>query len=85
MLGDCGNTIAAFLLFDMFFLVGSNILLNLFVAVLLESFFNFQVQHNFVLSEGHLEGFQALWGEFDPDGSGKLPAHELPLNSNPKP
>jgi hypothetical protein len=42
--GDCGNTVVAFIIFDVFFLIGSNILLNLFVAVLLESFFNFQVQ-----------------------------------------
>ena len=41
------------------------------------SFFNFQVQHNFVLSEIHLEGFQAMWGELDTEGTGKLPASQL--------
>ena len=77
MVGDCGNTVVAFIVFDVFFLLGSNILLNLFVAVLLESFFNFQVQHNFVLSENHLENFQTVWRELDPMGKGALHVHRL--------
>jgi hypothetical protein len=75
--GDCGNTVVAFIIFDVFFLIGSNLLLNLFVAVLLESFFNFQVQNHFVLTENHLENFRTVWQELDPMGKGLMHVHRL--------
>ena len=67
----------AFIIFDVFFLIGSNLLLNLFVAVLLESFFNFQVQNHFVLTENHLENFRTVWQELDPMGKGLMHVNRL--------
>jgi hypothetical protein len=54
--GDCGNPIVAYLYFDSFFIFGNSILLNLFIAVLLENFFT--LQSSFLLSDQHLESFQ---------------------------
>ena len=79
MVGDCGNTIVAYLMFDVFYMVGANILLNLFVAVLLESFFNYQEQNHFIITERHLESFQSVWHTLDPSGSGKIHRSKLRL------
>ena len=69
-LGDCGNINLAYLFFDAFYNVGNNILLNLFIAVLLENFFT--LQSNFVLSETHLESYQKTWRTLDKNGQGKI-------------
>jgi hypothetical protein len=57
-IGDCGNPTLAILFFDVFYLIGNNVLLNLFIAVLLDNFFT--LQSNFVLSEQHLESYQKV-------------------------
>jgi len=72
-IGDCGSTVGSYLFFDLFFLLGANLLVNLFVAVLLENFFNFQMQDSFVLSEEHLSSYQTRWAELDTNCKGVLP------------
>jgi hypothetical protein len=57
-IGDCGNPTLAIIFFDVFYLIGNNVLLNLFIAVLLDNFFT--LQSNFVLSEQHLESYQKV-------------------------
>lgn len=56
--GDCGTTAGAYVYFDFFFLFGNNVLLNLFIAVLLDNFFT--LQSDFVLNEGHLESYRKV-------------------------
>jgi hypothetical protein len=73
--GDCGNLTVAYLYFDLFYNIGNNILLNLFIAVLLENFFT--LQSNFVLLERHLESFQKIWRDLDPSGKGQISAWKL--------
>ena len=73
--GDCGHLAGAYLYFDLFYNIGNNILLNLFIAVLLENFFT--LQSNFVLSERHLESFRKIWRDLDPRGKGKISAWKL--------
>jgi len=74
-MGDCGNVTTAYLFFDMFYNIGNNILLNLFIAVLLENFFT--LQSNFVLSEAHLESYQKIWRDIDPLGKGTISVWKL--------
>jgi hypothetical protein len=56
--GDCGNDLVAYLYFDSFYTIGNSILLNLFIAVLLENFIT--LQSSFLLSDKHWESYQVL-------------------------
>lgn len=78
-IGDCGNATVAIIFFDVFYLIGNNVLLNLFIAVLLDNFFT--LQSNFVLSEGHLESYQKVKTDLGTYRLG-MP-HRSPFNLNP--
>ena len=69
-IGDCGHLALSYLYFDLFYYIGNNILLNLFIAVLLENFFT--LQSNFVLAQPHLESYQKIWRDLDPLGRGHI-------------
>ena len=73
--GDCGHLTLAYFYFDLFYNIGNNILLNLFIAVLLENFFT--MQSNFVLSDVHLESYQKIWRDLDPNGRGQISVWKL--------
>ena len=68
--GDCGDPFLAYVFFDVFYTIGNSILLNLFIAVLLENFFT--LQSNFVLKEEHFESFRKAWRDLDPRSTGKI-------------
>jgi hypothetical protein len=82
--GNCGSYLAI-PYFLSFVLLISVILLNLFTAVIIETFEKTHEQEEWKLSPQALEDFVTLWSEYD-DGSGTIqPRHleELLLKLDP--
>ncbi|EKX41991.1 hypothetical protein GUITHDRAFT_164211 [Guillardia theta CCMP2712] len=74
---DCGNEAAAYIFFDIFIMIGWNILRSMFIAVMMENFFIFKNSFSSSLTEGHLESFRKTWQEMDPGRKGVLPLYML--------
>jgi hypothetical protein len=74
-LHNCG-TPAAIPYFLTFVLLITIIMLNLFTAVIIESFEKQQEQEQWKLNPQSLEDFVNLWAEFD-DGSGTIEPKDL--------
>ncbi|WIA28050.1 hypothetical protein OEZ86_010635 [Tetradesmus obliquus] len=74
-LGECGSWVV-YPYFISFVLIVSIIMLNLFTAVILESFEAQQEQDRWKLRPDHLDEFVDLWAEYD-DGSGTIDPKDL--------
>ncbi|EKX42225.1 hypothetical protein GUITHDRAFT_55227, partial [Guillardia theta CCMP2712] len=55
---DCGNAIFGSIFLSIYFIFMKYVLLNLFISMLVESFFNFHVEMKFVLNSEHIESFR---------------------------
>lgn len=75
---DCGSAYAT-PFFVSFMVVGSFILLNLIVAVILDNFSALNHQRYDLVSAADVELFHEAWAKLDPGGSGKASAAALPL------
>ena len=75
--GDCG-TKAAIPFFISFQIVGTFILLNLVVAVILENFATLYFTSPDLVSPTDLELFSEAWAAFDPDATNYVPITVLP-------
>ncbi|KAF8072369.1 NaCP60E [Scenedesmus sp. PABB004] len=73
--GECGSWVV-YPYFLSFVLLVSIIMLNLFTAVILESFEAQQEQDRWKLRPEHLDEFVELWAEYD-DGSGTIDPRDL--------
>ncbi|KAE9048858.1 hypothetical protein PR002_g169 [Phytophthora rubi] len=76
-LDGCGSPIA-YLYFCSFTMLITYILLNIFIAVILEGFANEKDQANGVLLPQHYENFVATWSILDPEATGMIEWHLLP-------
>ncbi|KAL4169649.1 hypothetical protein KRP22_010567 [Phytophthora ramorum] len=76
-LDGCGSPIA-FLYFCSFTMLITYILLNIFIAVILEGFANEKDQANGVLLPQHYESFVTTWSVLDPEATGMIQWHQLP-------
>ena len=86
---DCGSRNGAILFFDLYIL-GVSVIMLLFVAILINSYFAFVTEQKFVLQDKHLESFRDCWLLIDPSGSGRVSVwklrrllEDLHLDSNP--
>jgi hypothetical protein len=52
--------------------------LNLFIAIILESFNTTQDEQGLQVSQEALDKFKKLWSRFDPKGKGFIPVWEFP-------
>jgi len=69
---DCGMAFVSPLYFSSFFCFGVYLMLNLFIAVILDNFANcYNKEANLVTTE-HLEQYTAVWRKYDPTGSGYI-------------
>eukprot|EP00960_Hanusia_phi_P058182 763800-Hanusia_phi.AAC.1 len=59
---DCGNAIFGSIFLCIYFIFMKYVLLNLFISMLVESFFNFHVEMKFVLNSEHIESFRVSLG-----------------------
>eukprot|EP00803_Ostreobium_quekettii_P001451 evm.model.scf_161.6 EVM.evm.TU.scf_161.6 scf_161:59336-65983(+) len=73
--GDCGSRLAP-LFFLSFSIIGNFILLNLFLAVVLD-IYGQEMDGVSLLTDDDILGFRHLWQEFDPEATGFLRATDL--------
>ncbi|CAF1363793.1 unnamed protein product [Adineta ricciae] len=66
----CGSPIA-YPYFCSFVFLSSFLMLNLFVAVIMDNF-DYLTRDSSILGAHHLDEFLRSWSEYDPDGTGKL-------------
>merc|ERR1719348_1687480 len=66
----CGTDLAYFY-FISFFIVCSFLILNLFVAVIMDNF-DYLTRDWSILGPHHLDEFVRLWSEYDPDAKGRI-------------
>jgi len=75
--GNCGGPIAI-PYFVSFMVLGSMVVLNLVVAVILENFSTLGQVRSDLVSKDDMETFKEVWGEFDPDADNRIPSTKLP-------
>ncbi|CAF3020652.1 unnamed protein product [Rotaria sp. Silwood2] len=66
----CGSDFA-YVYFCSFVFLSSFLMLNLFVAVIMDNF-DYLTRDSSILGAHHLDEFLRAWSEYDPDGTGKL-------------
>ncbi|DAZ95903.1 TPA: hypothetical protein N0F65_012614 [Lagenidium giganteum] len=76
-LTGCGTTVA-FAYFCSFTLLVTFILLNIFIAVILEGFADEKDRANSVLLPQHYENFVNVWAMLDPEATGFIEWHQFP-------
>jgi len=77
MKADCGMSEAAAIYFCSFFMFGVYLMLNLFIAVIIDNFANVYNKDNNIITTEHLEEFQATWRKFDREATGGIPFENL--------
>eukprot|EP01062_Namystynia_karyoxenos_P077655 TRINITY_DN7862_c0_g1_i2.p1 TRINITY_DN7862_c0_g1~~TRINITY_DN7862_c0_g1_i2.p1 ORF type:complete len:1743 (+),score=545.20 TRINITY_DN7862_c0_g1_i2:113-5341(+) len=78
-LGECGSHPAAVAYFVAFTLCGMYVLLNLFIAVILDSFDEVVLDaRKGALSKGDMARFNSVWKVYDPHGTFRIEAAVLP-------
>lgn len=68
--GSCGSTVA-FPFFISFYVLCSFLIINLFVAVIMDNF-DYLTRDWSILGPHHLDEFIRLWSEYDPDAKGRI-------------
>ncbi|XP_066927937.1 sodium channel protein 1 brain-like isoform X5 [Clytia hemisphaerica] len=66
MQGNCGNKLIAIIFFVTYIMVIVLIIINMYIAVILENFNQAQSQDEAGITEDDLEAYYATWEEFDP-------------------
>ena len=84
--GNCGSA-AAIPFFVSFQVLGSFVMLNLVVAVILENFTTLGNVNPNLISSNDIANFKEAWAEIDPDANGLAPISDLAnvLNALPPP
>lgn len=67
--GNCGDPIAANFFFATFIMVTFLIIINMYVAIILENLEHVYDEEDDALNETHFEEFYATWALYDPDAS----------------
>lgn len=68
--GSCGSSVA-FPFFISFYVLCSFLIINLFVAVIMDNF-DYLTRDWSILGPHHLDEFIRLWSEYDPDAKGRI-------------
>ena len=86
-LDSCGSPYGAPFYFVSFMLLGTFIILNLIIAVILEDFFTAQAEEDNLLTVMDVHGFMNKWKVYDPSGTATIATTRLPgfLRSVPPP
>jgi len=74
---DCGLPMVSQIYFISFYMFGVYLMLNLFIAVIIDNFSNCYSKESNLITSDHLEEYRALWRKFDEGGGGKIPFTEL--------
>ncbi|XP_022780550.1 voltage-dependent N-type calcium channel subunit alpha-1B-like isoform X2 [Stylophora pistillata] len=73
---SCGTTVGAILYFCTFIFLCMFLMLNLFVAVIMDNF-EYLTRDESILGPHHLDEFVRVWSEFDPSASGCIHHSEI--------
>ncbi|KAI9176083.1 calcium channel protein [Blastocladiella emersonii ATCC 22665] len=75
---DCGNRGLAFTLFIVYFVLCTYLILNLTIALLVDSFdYVFSTTYHTAISEDDLKSFRLVWATVDPRGTGRIRAESI--------
>jgi hypothetical protein len=77
---DCGSRYWALFLFISFYVIGTYILVNMFIVVVIDNF-SYTYQRDIraaYVTRADLRGFKRVWAEFDPKATGYIPVCVLP-------
>jgi len=66
----CGSAFLAYVFFISYMLMITLIFLNLFVAIILNGYFDTRNEDSHMLNQDVLEMFRETWSHFDPDATG---------------
>eukprot|EP01060_Flectonema_neradi_P029554 TRINITY_DN4105_c1_g2_i1.p1 TRINITY_DN4105_c1_g2~~TRINITY_DN4105_c1_g2_i1.p1 ORF type:complete len:1864 (+),score=261.13 TRINITY_DN4105_c1_g2_i1:89-5680(+) len=77
-LASCGSPYGAPFYFVSFMLLGTFIILNLIIAVILEDFFTAQAEEANLLTAMDVHNFTKTWKTYDPSGTATIPTTRLP-------
>eukprot|EP00794_Sanderia_malayensis_P016877 gene16877-18582_t len=72
----CGSTSASIVYFCSFYFFCSFLLLNLFVAVIMDNF-DYLTRDKSILGPHHMDEFVRVWSEYDPSASGRIPHTDI--------
>jgi len=72
----CGSTIAAVIYFCSFYFFYAFLLLNLFVAVIMDNF-DYLTRDESILGPHHMDEFVRVWSEYDPSAAGRIPHEDI--------
>ncbi|CAL8106991.1 unnamed protein product [Calicophoron daubneyi] len=73
--GGCGST-SSYMYFVSFIFLCSFLMLNLFVAVIMDNF-DYLTRDSSILGSHHLDEFIRMWAEYDPQATGKIHHTEM--------
>eukprot|EP00347_Sterkiella_histriomuscorum_P021532 403333648 len=73
----CGDPTTAYAFFMSFTMLVTMIFLNLFIAIILESFENVNQQEDLKIQDADLDIFQKSWLTYDTKGTGFIPIHKF--------
>ncbi|XP_076870748.1 sodium channel, voltage gated, type VIII, alpha subunit b isoform X4 [Brachyhypopomus gauderio] len=76
--GDCGNPSVAIFFFVMYIIVSFLIVVNMYIAIILENFSVATEESADPLCEDDFESFYEIWEKFDPDASQFITFAKLP-------
>jgi len=74
---DCGIAWAAPVYYTSFFMFGVYLMLNLFIAVIIDNFSNVYNKETNLITQEHLEEFRAVWRKYDRQATGYIPIQQL--------
>jgi hypothetical protein len=75
---NCGNEFWSFSIMQISFTVLNYILINLFIAIILDNFSEQCSMSDSTVTPEILEDFDEVWATFDNEGTGKIPEQNLP-------
>jgi hypothetical protein len=74
---NCGNSLASYAFFCMYFLLANYILLNLLVAIIIDSLVLVTDMHEGIVKPADIDQFRIGWAELDPDGDSMIPIDKV--------
>ena len=75
--GTCGNPLTAVAFFISFVIIGSYVMLNVFIAVILDAFAEDQATDQMEFNQQNVDDFVEVWQRFDPVGNHLVPTKDL--------
>ena len=73
----CGNPMIAYIYFYSFTVICAQIFLNLFIAIIIDSFLSQSDAFSLPVTQNDIDEFTDIWREFDHDAKGYIKASEL--------